>query len=107
VGIHHEPAGLADADPSAHGSRRRTILFPNISSALTTTSFIEKKTTGQAMMGVDLQSASKEFKTAFKSADIILAKGQANFECLAPLPSRKYAGLRQRRGKDGILEDRI
>jgi len=40
-------------------------------------------TTGQAMMGVDLKSAGKEFQQAFKEADLILAKGQANFECLA------------------------
>ncbi len=39
--------------------------------------------TGQAMMGVDLVSASGEFNSAFRKADLVLAKGQANFECLA------------------------
>ena len=39
--------------------------------------------TGQAMMGVDVASASREFKAAFRKADLVLAKGQANFECLA------------------------
>ncbi len=40
-------------------------------------------TTGQAMMGIDLKSAGKRFQKAFDQADLVLAKGQANFECLA------------------------
>jgi len=44
---------------------------------------VELITTGQAMMGLDLKSAGRELKRAFRDSDIILAKGQANFECLA------------------------
>jgi len=40
-------------------------------------------TTGQAMMGLDLERAGKELKSAWNEAELILAKGQANFECLA------------------------
>ncbi len=39
-------------------------------------------TTGLAMAGVDLERAGPEFREAFFSADVILAKGQGNFETL-------------------------
>ncbi len=39
-------------------------------------------TTGVAMAGVDLAAASREFRAEFESADVILAKGQGNFETL-------------------------
>lgn len=39
-------------------------------------------TTGQSNMGVDLDSASAEFKRAFREAGMVVAKGQANLECL-------------------------
>jgi len=38
--------------------------------------------TGAAIAGVDWDNASEEFKRAFAEADIIFAKGQANFETL-------------------------
>jgi len=44
---------------------------------------VELITTGQAMMGLYLERAGKELKSAWNEADLILAKGQANFECLA------------------------
>jgi hypothetical protein len=40
-------------------------------------------TTGQNRMGIDLKSASPALKSAWQSADLVLAKGQANFESLA------------------------
>lgn len=39
-------------------------------------------TTGQALAGVALEKASKEFREAFEEADVIVAKGQGNFETL-------------------------
>jgi damage-control phosphatase, subfamily I len=39
--------------------------------------------TGQSRMGVDLASASGEFQSAWEKADLVIAKGQANFESLA------------------------
>ncbi len=39
-------------------------------------------TTGLAMAGVDLERCSPAFKEAFDTADVILAKGQGNFETL-------------------------
>lgn len=38
--------------------------------------------TGQANMGVDISSAGKEWAEAFNKAELVLAKGQANLECL-------------------------
>ncbi len=38
--------------------------------------------TGVALAGVDLERSSPEFREAFSSADVILAKGQGNFETL-------------------------
>lgn len=40
-------------------------------------------TTGQARMGLDLESAGPEFQSAWQNADLIVTKGQANFESLA------------------------
>lgn len=44
--------------------------------------------TGQCIPGVQLATASPEFLQAMNNADLIIAKGQGNFECLntAPLP---------------------
>ena len=39
-------------------------------------------TTGLAMAGVDLESCSQQFKSAFGGCDVIIAKGQGNFETL-------------------------
>jgi hypothetical protein len=39
-------------------------------------------TTGQAFMGVDPKTASAEWRAAFERAGLVLAKGQANLECL-------------------------
>lgn len=39
-------------------------------------------TTGTALAGVDLERSAREFREAFLSADVILAKGQGNFETL-------------------------
>jgi uncharacterized protein with ATP-grasp and redox domains len=44
---------------------------------------VEIITTGAAKMGVDLESSSHEFLETFSGAELIIAKGQANFECLA------------------------
>ena len=46
--------------------------------------------TGQAMMGIDLDRASGEVRKAWAEADLILAKGQANFESLAGRNGRLY-----------------
>jgi damage-control phosphatase, subfamily I len=37
-------------------------------------------TTGNRFLGVNWDASSEEFKTAFESADIVIAKGHANFE---------------------------
>jgi uncharacterized protein with ATP-grasp and redox domains len=42
-------------------------------------------TTGTRALGVDLNEASPEFRTAFGEADIIIAKGHANFESVIDL----------------------
>ncbi len=39
-------------------------------------------TTGQANMGVDEKSASPEWRAEFAGASMVIAKGQANLECL-------------------------
>ena len=39
-------------------------------------------TTGQARMGLDFEKMGAELKQLWEEADIIIAKGQANFECL-------------------------
>jgi damage-control phosphatase, subfamily I len=39
-------------------------------------------TTGLAMAGVDRERSSPEFRAAYEDADVILAKGQGNFETL-------------------------
>jgi len=44
---------------------------------------VELIETGQSRMGIDLESAGREFKSAWKNADLIISKGQANFESLA------------------------
>ncbi len=46
---------------------------------------LEIITTGAAKMGIDLASSSPEFQEVFSSADMIVSKGQANFECLGEL----------------------
>ena len=42
--------------------------------------------TGSALLGVDFGSVSADFKTAFHAADVVIAKGHANFESLAHGP---------------------
>jgi hypothetical protein len=42
-------------------------------------------TTGTRTLGVDLAEASAEFRTAFEAADIVIAKGHANFESVIDL----------------------
>lgn len=37
-------------------------------------------TTGTRVLGIDLAEASEEFRAAFEEADIVIAKGHANFE---------------------------
>jgi uncharacterized protein with ATP-grasp and redox domains len=39
-------------------------------------------TTGLAMAGIDLERCSPRFQEAFRTADVILAKGQGNFETM-------------------------
>jgi len=39
--------------------------------------------TGQSRMGIDLESAGPEFQSAWAGSELVLAKGQANFESLA------------------------
>jgi uncharacterized protein with ATP-grasp and redox domains len=46
---------------------------------------IELITTGTAKMGIDLACSSPEFQESFSGADLIVSKGQANFECLGEL----------------------
>lgn len=47
-------------------------------------------TTGLAMAGIDLERCSTQFKEAFESADVIMAKGQGNFETLDDRPENIY-----------------
>lgn len=42
-------------------------------------------TTGSQVLGIDLDRSSTEFRTAFESADIVIAKGHANFESVVDL----------------------
>jgi len=51
---------------------------------------VELITTGQAMMGIDLSEAGPQLKSAWLKADLILAKGQANFESLAGLNGKIF-----------------
>lgn len=44
-------------------------------------------TTGSDAVGIDLSSASEEFRRHFKSADLVFAKGMANYETLSELPA--------------------
>jgi len=46
----------------------------------------EVMTTGSDAVGVDLGSASDGFKEHFQSADLVIAKGMANYETLSELP---------------------
>lgn len=43
---------------------------------------VEVITTGTAKMGVDLQGSSAEFMKDLSQSDLVVSKGQANFECL-------------------------
>ena len=45
-------------------------------------------TTGMATPGVIFESASREFKREYKSADMVLAKGMGHWEGLTELPAR-------------------
>jgi len=46
--------------------------------------------TGSNDIGVDWRRVSEEFKRAFESADIILSKGQGNFETISRRPENIY-----------------
>ncbi len=46
--------------------------------------------TGSGNLGVNWKHTSKEFKTAFSSADIIISKGHANFETLSECEGNIY-----------------
>jgi len=46
------------------------------------TSVCKVITTGNNFLGVSVGRSSDEFLTAFEEADIVIAKGQANFESL-------------------------
>ena len=46
--------------------------------------------TGSEAMGASLSLASQEFRTRFEEADLVLAKGAANFETLDGEPKTKY-----------------
>jgi uncharacterized protein with ATP-grasp and redox domains len=50
--------------------------------------------TGSNDIGVNWGRASKKFKTAFKAADIIIAKGHGNFETCEDLPGNIYSLLK-------------
>ena len=43
-------------------------------------------TTGSDAVGIDLSSASEEFKDQFELADLVFAKGMGNYETLSELP---------------------
>jgi uncharacterized protein with ATP-grasp and redox domains len=45
-------------------------------------------TTGTATTGIDFSSASGEFMAEFESADLVFAKGGANYQSLSELPSK-------------------
>ncbi len=45
-------------------------------------------TTGSDAVGIDLSSASEEFKTQLELADLVFAKGMGNYETLSELPIR-------------------
>lgn len=47
-------------------------------------------TTGQALAGVSLEKASSELRDCFDEADVIVAKGQGNFETLEDRPENIY-----------------
>jgi len=46
--------------------------------------------TGTNHIGVDLENASREFMEEFESADVVLAKGQGNFETLDQTPKEIF-----------------
>ena len=50
-------------------------------------------TTGAFAIGVDMELAPQELKDAFSRADLVLAKGMANFEALSDLGIRPIAHL--------------
>ncbi len=47
-------------------------------------------TTGSDAVGIEWEETSDELKTAFAEADLVIAKGQANFETLAGRPENLY-----------------
>jgi len=54
------------------------------------TSLVRVIETGADHIGVDWDNASDEFRDAFRSADIILAKGQGNLETLDEMPDEIF-----------------
>lgn len=53
------------------------------------TRFVKVITTGNSCLGVNWRKSSKEFKQAFINADLILSKGQANYETLEGMKIEK------------------
>ncbi|WP_338064612.1 ARMT1-like domain-containing protein [Thermococcus indicus] len=51
--------------------------------------FAEVISTGSRLPGTPLEYASEEFRGVFNAADVIIAKGQANFETLSDLRDRR------------------
>jgi len=49
--------------------------------------FGEVITTGSGAVGIELSSVSPEFKSHFDKADLIFAKGMANYETLSEIPA--------------------
>ena len=47
-------------------------------------------TTGSDAVGIEWSEASPEFRQAFAAADLVIAKGPANFETLADSPGNVY-----------------
>ena len=46
--------------------------------------------TGSDYIGIDWDRASREFAEAFRAADLVLAKGQGNFETLDETPGEIF-----------------
>lgn len=52
------------------------------------TKIVKVITTGNSCLGVNWRKSSKEFKKIFNESDLIIAKGQANYETLDGMKSR-------------------
>jgi hypothetical protein len=61
-------------------------------------------TTGSRVLGVDLAGSSDEFRQAFESADMVIAKGHANFESVVDLDREAFFILK---AKCPVVADRL